>query len=293
MLPLIATIFEMKRSASKVNVKTESGDFTIEEAFQRSAIPEVTPSSKVKREEVDLTGADDSDDDDKTILQFNYDDYKEMEQIEVVINAQGDSVNIHAPKMAFFPPPSTRFTDHHIFFKCETPSKNYKDKTVIPMRGMFGFLFYEKNYIKCEHEILNRKINAWRIEMMKAFAKIRQDGEVLQDAIDCQETYIRDKVGVIQKHIASFDYCHISILNKESIHKLLLLDNQPEQSSLLVYMFCKHHCIHVYTKPSTKYKIDLVTRFDRDPRLDVVFGKQKCDLVKGRAYGNRLRIKDH
>ena len=281
----------MKRS-SKVKVKAEPGvNQTIEQAFGIAAsIPSVTPSSKVKSEEVDLTGY--NSEEDRPLLDFDL-DYKVNEQVEVVINAEGESINIRAPKLSFFKMPDSGFTEHHIFFKCETPTKNFRDKTTIPMQGMYGYLFYEKKFIRCEHEILNRKINAWRIEMMKAFAKIRQDGEVLQDAIDCQETYIRDKVGVIQKHIASFDYCHISILNKESIHKLLLLDNQPEQSSLLVYMFCKHHCIHVYTKPSTKYKIDLVTRFDRDPRLDVVFGKQKCDLVKGRAYGNRLRIKDH
>ena len=278
----------MKRS-SKVKVKAEPGvNQTIEQAFGIAAsIPSVTPSSKVKSEEVDLTGY--NSEEDRPLLDFDL-DYKVNEQVEVVINAEGESINIRAPKLSFFKMPDSGFTEHHIFFKCETPTKNFRDKTTIPMQGMYGYLFYEKKFIRCEHEILNGKINAWRIEVMKAFAKIRQTGRILQEAIDCQESFVRDKVGLIQKRVAEFEYCHISVLNQSSIRKLLLLDNEPEHSSLLVYLFCKHHCIHVYVKPGTMYKMDLVTRFDRDPKLDVVFGKQACDTVSDRAYGKRLKM---
>ena len=280
---------EMKR-VTKVKVKTEPGTaLTIDQAFKREEVTSVTPNEKVKKEEVDLTGNDSGEDD--SLLGFNFNDYKENDQYEVVINAEGDSINIRAPKITLFTQPAAGVTEHHIFFKCESPTKHYKDKTTVPMRGMYGFLFYEKQFIRNEHEILNGKINAWRLEVMKAFARIRQTGRVLQEAINEQETFVRDKVGFIQKQIAGFDYCHISILNRESVRDLLLLDQEPEHSAQLVYMFCKYSCIHVYVKPANMYKMDLVTRFDRNPKLDIVFGKNDCNVVNNRAYSKRLRVK--
>ena len=241
-------------------------------------------------EEIDLTGSDGLPEDNE-LLKYNFDDFKEMEQEEVIINIEGDSVNIRAPKLTYFSPPEQGFTEHHIFLKCETPSRLLQDRTVIPMGGMYGHLFYEKRYIQFEHELLNGKINAWRVESMKAFARIRQTGEVLQEAIDQQENFVRDTVGLILKRIGSFEYCHISILNKDSITKLMEFENKHQHCSEVVYNFCKFNCIHMYVRPGGMSKMDLVTRFDRNPKLDFVFGKQDKDIVKGRAYGRSLNVK--
>ena len=70
-----------------------------------------------------------------------------MEQYEIVINPKGYFVPSQAPRMTFFQPPAKgRFTEHHIFFNCETPTQSFMDRTVIPMKGMFGYLFNEKVY---------------------------------------------------------------------------------------------------------------------------------------------------
>ena len=250
---------------------------TLADAFNRSA---VTPETNRKKDEVDLTGSDGGSDDEE-LLNHNFDDFVVMDRHEIVINAEGDSVDIRAPQLTYFKSPEQGFTEHHIFFKCELPSCKVYDKTVIPMRGMFGHLFYEKRFIQFEHELLNGKINAWRVESMKAFAKIRQTGKVMQLAIDQQETFAREKVGHIQKNIGSFEYCHISILNKESITKLLMLEDcQDNHCTEIVYNFCKYNVSQLYVRPGGMSNIDVVTRFDRNPKLDFVFGKPLKDCVK-------------
>ena len=248
----------------------------------------VTPEAKVKSEEIDLTKSDENSD--QGLLDFSFGSYKEMEKFEVVVNASGDSVSVRSPKICNFPQPRMGFAEHHIFFRCETPEKSFRDKTVVPMKEMYGHYFYEKKFIKTEHEVINGKINAWRLESMKAFARLRQSGKVLQDAIECQESYVRDRVGIIQQNLDAFDYCHVSVLNKDSIKKFLMLEDEMDHSVEVVYNFCKYDCIHLYIRPGDRNCIDVVTRFDRNPKLDFVFGKHDSDRVKGRAYAKRLKI---
>lgn len=276
----------MKKSA--VKYEQQLSNLTISEAFNMKS---VTPDSKSKDEGVASATETTNDDSDDKLLTFNFDNYKKMEQYEVVINNSGDFVPICSPRMTYFQPPQDGgFTDHHIFFKCESLSQRFTDRTVVPMKGMFSYLFNEKTFIKKEHEVLNGKINVWRVEYMKAFTKIRKIGEVTQEDIATQESFVRDKVGTIQKCIASFDYCDISILNKKAITRLLMLEDQPEHSTEVVYAFSKYDVIHVYTKPGGLYKFDLVTCFNRDRKLDYVFGKADKDTIKDRVYGKRLKI---
>lgn len=285
------TITEKLKTLSKrpaVKYEQESSYITLEQAFNSNS---VTPETKTKGDGLGTAVGGGNDDSDDELISFNFDDYSEMEQYEVVINHKEDYIPIRAPKITFFQPPlQGSFTDHHIFLKCETPTRSVMDRTVVPMKGMFGYLFNEKEFIKREHQIINGKINVWRIECMKAFAKIRKTGNVLQQAIACQEAFVRDKVGYIQKQLASFEYCSISILNKESVTKLLMLEKQPEHSTEVVYNFAKYDVIHVYVKPGGKYKLDLVTRFNRDIKLEFVFGKEPNDTIKDRVYSKRLKI---
>ena len=197
---------------SKLKMKRNNdSNLNIKVAATRSKCEQhaVTSQSKVKLEEfggkVDLTGNEDEVNSDEGLLDFSFGNHNEMEQFEVVINAAGDTVVVHAPRVFNFPAPQEGFAEHHIFFKCESPWKRTSDKTVIPMRGMYGHYFYEKRFITTEHEMINGKINAWRLECMKAFAKLRQTGRVLQATIDDQGSYVRDRVGIVQKnHLKTF-----------------------------------------------------------------------------------------
>ena len=127
---------------------------------------------------------------------------------------------------------------------------------------------------------------------MKAFARIRQTGTVMQGAVECQERFVRLSVSKVQQQVALFEYCSISVLNRESVGKLLNLEYDTSgHSTELVYRFCKYNCIHLYVRPGGRTRIDVVTRFNRDPKLDLVFGKHVSDTVKGRAYGTKLKTR--
>ena len=97
------------------------------------------------------------------IATFNFNDYDAGSQYDVVINEEGDSVSIQAPMLEYYNPPKKGFMCHHVYFGCEFPLED--GSTIIPATGMYEFYFM-KSYIKHEHEKLNGKINAWRIESL-------------------------------------------------------------------------------------------------------------------------------
>ena len=286
-----------KKSEKGFKIDPRQTTLTQDDAFTRKTVtPNDKASSRVTDYNFSQSFSEEEQEDESELINFSFDDYKEMQTYDAVINAEGDSIKIRAPKLWYFPTPEQGFSEHHVFFKCQTPTRKTSDKTVIPMKGMFGHLFYEKKFIQREHEILNGKINVWRIESMKGFAKLRKSGKIEQEAIEDQENFVREKVGKIQQQIADFKYCSISILNKEAITALLQLESESDHATELVFNFCRCECMHLYVKPAGRYKIDVVTRFDRDENLDFVFGKRRIDTITDNKKCNKrmkyVSIKD-
>ena len=149
---------------------------------------------------------------------FNFKDYNEGSQYDVVISAEGDTVPITAPKTVYYQQPREGFLTHHLCFGCES-TKDY-ERTIIPTAGMYDFYFM-KRYIRTEHEKLNGKLNAWRIELLEALDKVVRMRRVLQTATFEQEHYARYRVMHLQKEVLDFDLCCISLLNKDAIEKVV------------------------------------------------------------------------
>ena len=104
-----------------------------------------------------------------SITGFNFNDFVPGNMYEVVVNPEGDTVDIIAPSVTYLPTPREGTACHHVYLSCANPTNSpLSGQTIIPMSGMMDYLFYAKRYIRREHALLNGKLNAWRIEFMKA-----------------------------------------------------------------------------------------------------------------------------
>ena len=201
----------------------------------------------------------------KHFLAVNMTDMAEMKEGRkycVIINFEGDTVGIRHPKLTRLPRPELGIGEHHVFLKCEQPTRSLSDRTIIPMKGMYGFLFHEKAYIRHDHALLNGKIHAWRVECMNAFQSLREEGRFRDSAMSLQEAFVQDKASQVQDRIEAFDHCHIRLLNKDAIEEIVL-QYECTHSTELVYNMCKCDCFQIIIVPThTRHRMDLITRFN-------------------------------
>ena len=239
---------------------------------------EVEVASKPSAKTDDSEDMDEASESEK-ILNFNFDDFTPGKQYDVVINADGFSVPVRAPRIRYYDPLMNDFMSHHVYMNCNRPEHNIHDRTIIPLPGMTEYLFYSKRFIKNEHDALNGKLNVWRIESLKVLTRARKEGK-RESALEKQEAFAREQVAAVQEYIAEFDFCSIGILNTEGINRVVFCDDFCIESADLVYHMCKHDLFQMIVKPGvTPEEFDLVTRFNNDPKLDFVFGKPRRDQL--------------
>ena len=111
----------------KENDKVESIELVVGET--QTQVYKEEEDGKISQSHIDSQNFD--------IQKFNFNDYNPGSQYDVVINEDGNSVPISAPKSTYYNQPRDGFLTHHLYFGCETPI-NF-EKTVIPAAGMYDF----------------------------------------------------------------------------------------------------------------------------------------------------------
>ena len=107
------------------------------------------------------------------IWKFSFDDYGVGNDYEVVIDADGTTVPITAPKLSYFEYPKSLYLGNRIHVSCKQPAWDvHNDQATTPLAGCNEYLFHSKRYIAHEHSVLNGKINFWRIGSLKILHRV-------------------------------------------------------------------------------------------------------------------------
>ena len=166
------------------------------------------------------------------------------------------------------------------------------ETTLIPAPGMFDF-YFSKRFMKHKHEVLNGKINAWRIESLKVINTFLKMEKTTELAIVNQEYFARERVAVITQEIESFEHCCISLLDVDAIDKVVLHGKGYTQDSKLIYNMAKYENFALIVRPgNSMHLFDVVTCFDNNEYLEYVFGKHpdETTVLTSRAGQQRERL---